>query len=305
MTRPVWSVVTPCHSPIGASVSQLVLSAQCAPSVDSYSASSAGLSMGQGVAVGVGVSVGGGVGDGGICVGEGVAVRVGGGGVAVWDGVGAPVGSAVGVVTGVGVGGTSHAMSAVRKASARTRNSSARRVFRRATLLAIGSLSLRIISMEQPYSAAVFLSKALGGREGSAGRCLLASGPRSGHGMIRLTVRKIRQPGVHYRNVPQSRRNTSWTGQPVRAVSRRSTRCTRDPVRSDWPVGMVILHVVHCAEEPAWRPSRYRQSSRRAILREERQSASCHCVSSCRLWSTSRAPPRRASHQWEPVSAWV
>ena len=41
VTRPRLSVVTPCHSPSGLSLSQLVLSTQSSPSVASYSATKA------------------------------------------------------------------------------------------------------------------------------------------------------------------------------------------------------------------------------------------------------------------------
>ena len=114
MTRPLPSVVTPCHWPRGASLIQLVLSSQLSPPVAWYRATRAARSVsaepavGGGVNVGVGgasVGAGGGVGDG-ETAGVGVAAGVGGTvgvSVAVGDGEAGCVGAAVGTTVGSSV----------------------------------------------------------------------------------------------------------------------------------------------------------------------------------------------------------
>ena len=117
VTRSSPSVSTPCHSPIGRSLSQLPFSFQFGPSVERYSeikTARSGEGVGVGVAVGIGVRVGAGVAVGtgvgtGVSVGSGVGtgVSVGSGvgtGVSVGSGVGAGVSVGSGVGAGVSVG---------------------------------------------------------------------------------------------------------------------------------------------------------------------------------------------------------
>ena len=78
MTRPPLSVVIPCHSPKGASVSQPVLSVQFSPTVASYNADNTARSRSASAVVVAGSGVGSGVGAG-VAVGSGVSVGAGSG----------------------------------------------------------------------------------------------------------------------------------------------------------------------------------------------------------------------------------
>ena len=113
VTRPALSVVTPCHSPIGASLRPVpvvrpILPVRGVVERDQRALSDADVSAsvlvgaGMGVSVGVGVLVGIGV---GVLVGTGVGVLVGiGAGVLVGVGVSVRVGIGAGVLVGIGVG---------------------------------------------------------------------------------------------------------------------------------------------------------------------------------------------------------